>query len=86
MPEIDIDIPPAADLSSNKALPLTHEHAQRWFYKDPQAQVQGRCNIASQGFPTWGTGGLKKGVAKANVRIKIYSFSIWEGKIIIKYH
>ena len=40
-----------------------------------------------QGFPTWGSGPsggcepLKRG--KANVRIQIYFFSRWEGKIII---
>ena len=38
-----------------------------------------------QGFPG-GSRGLKKGVAMANIRIKINLFSIGEGKIIIKYH
>ena len=32
-----------------------------------------------------GSQGLKKGVAKANVRIKINLFSIRKGKIIMKY-
>ena len=26
---------------SERALPLTHENAQKWFYKDPQGEVQG---------------------------------------------
>ncbi|GFN96468.1 perq amino acid-rich with gyf domain-containing protein 2 [Plakobranchus ocellatus] len=26
---------------SREALPLTHEHANKWFYKDPQGEIQG---------------------------------------------
>lgn len=25
------------------ALPLSHDSAMKWFYKDPQGEIQGRC-------------------------------------------
>ena len=55
-------------------------------------QYQPFVKGARPGFPNLGvrtpggSQGFKKGVAKANVRIKIYFFSIREGEIIIKYH
>lgn len=32
---------PALELAKPAALPLSHEAALKWFYKDPQGEIQG---------------------------------------------
>ena len=39
------------NVTDTKVLPVTHEHAFKWFYKDPQGSVQGnnKCGRILQG-------------------------------------
>lgn len=30
------------------ALPLSHGAARKWFYKDPQGEIQGACRVGQQ--------------------------------------
>lgn len=41
-------IPAQEEQQLPRAVPPTHEDAQKWFYKDPQNQVQGKQNTLRQ--------------------------------------